>query len=92
MSRTVAAVIVGLTVVIQVYAHQRYMTRVVVGLPNGLFDSLSQGRWTGPLNPWILLLACAVASLALGWALLARLGAEPARSAPPETAPVTSRP
>jgi hypothetical protein len=72
------------TVVLQVLMHQRAMTRVVVGLPNGIFDSLSEGRWTGPLTPTVLFVLCVVASVVFGLvlALLPRVS-EPAGGSPP---------
>ena len=70
VATVVAVVVVGLTVIVQVVAHQRYMTRVVVGLPNGLFDSLSNGRWNGPATPWLLLVACVLTSVAFAVVLL----------------------
>ena len=70
VATAVAVVVVSLTVVVQVVAHQRYMTRVVLGLPNGLFDSLSSGRWNGPATPSVLLAGCVLTSVAFAVVLL----------------------
>jgi hypothetical protein len=70
----VTIALVSLTVVVQVVVHQRYMTRVVLGLPNGLFDSLSRARWRGPATPATLLLGCV-----LSWVSFAVLLLYPSR-------------
>jgi hypothetical protein len=47
-----------------VVAHQRLMTRSVVGLPNSLFANLSHGHWNGPASPISLFAWALAASLA----------------------------
>jgi hypothetical protein len=71
VARPLAITAVSIIAIVQVVAHQRYMTRVVLGLPNGLFASLARGRWSGPLPPWVLLVGSVASAVGFGIVLLA---------------------
>jgi hypothetical protein len=58
---TAAPVVVAVAYVV---AHQRLMTRSVVGLPNALFAGLFHGDWNGPASPVVLFAWAVAASLA----------------------------
>jgi Predicted membrane protein (DUF2142) len=80
VTRLLTVAVAAFAGVALVVAHQRLMTRLVVGLPNSLFANLRHGgNWNGPLNPVLLFTAAVVVSVAIvTWMLLVAFTRTPA--------------
>jgi hypothetical protein len=64
-------------------AHQTLMTRNLVGVPNHLFEGLTQATWNGPLNPPVLFGWSFVAAAVYGGWLIALASSAARTSASP---------
>jgi hypothetical protein len=71
VGQVAATVVCAGVALVHVSAHERVMTRNLVGLPNGLFSGVLEARWPGPLTPELLVTAFfATAVVFAAWLLV----------------------